>query len=126
MVCLVMTSDRLLKSLVLIFSLAAGSLLVWQLTRNISGESSGQSDPLPTDYEKSSQAYSMGSKSPGGSLDVSEHFVPEEAVPSNRPLLPGSKVRVVDVFEEVDEAWEFAVPPFENKESGNPESEEEE
>ena len=81
-----MTSSRLIKLFVVLFSIAAAGFVVWQLSRNLSGENAvGSADP---NVDEKTEVMPIGPKSVGGALGVTEHFEPE---PPKRPLLSGSK-----------------------------------
>lgn len=85
-VSMMMTSSRLIKLVVVLFSITAGGLVVWQLSRNLSGENAvGSADP---NVDEKTEVMPIRPKSVGGALGVTEHFEPE---PPKRPLLAGSK-----------------------------------
>lgn len=89
-VSMMMTSSRLIKLFVVLFSITAGGLVVWQLSRNLSGENAvGSADP---NVDEKTEVMPIGPKSVGGALGVTEHFEPE---PPKRPLLSGSKSPVI-------------------------------
>jgi hypothetical protein len=85
-----MTLGRLIKILVVLFSLTVGGLVVWQLSRNLAGKGSVEnSEP---ELEQKTEVMPIGPKSVGGALGVTEHFEPEAP---KRPLLSGSKSPMV-------------------------------
>lgn len=104
-----MTSNRLIKALVIIFSLTGGALLTWQLSRNLSGESSSQ---VGEDDQKATSAMPIGPKSVGGSLN----FAPASEGDIERPLLPGSKVGVTLLINEA----EILDSPFDSESKEKP------
>lgn len=106
-----MKTSYLLRAFVLLFSLTAGGLLTWQLTRNISGGSDVQSEEGDPGSELNQGTLAIGPKSPGGSLNMGELLTPEKPKAPDRPLMHGSKSGISLVIEEVDPAWELAVPP---------------
>lgn len=81
-----MTFNRLIKLFVILFSLTAGGLVVWQLSRNLAGE--GAVESSGPEIKDETEVMPIGPKSVGGALNLGEHIEPE---PPKRPLLSGSK-----------------------------------
>lgn len=84
-----MIASRLINLFVVLFSLTAGGLVVWQLARNLAGEKSVEI--VEPEVEDETGVMPFDPKSIGGALDVGEHFSPDPPTPPNRPLLSGSK-----------------------------------
>ena len=94
-----MINHRALKILTVIFSISIGALVTYQLSKNISGGSNDQTtkqDPSPQSEDQKEEdpvVITIGPKSIGGALDMSDLIKPEEEVKKTEkpPLLPSSK-----------------------------------
>lgn len=142
-----MTIRRVFKILVVLFSLTAGGVLVWQVSQNllgkpvmgnsVPGEENEPETPEPLSFGSKSFAFDPETMTGSGDVVINGKSVDEilngpegeksddEKKEKARPLMSGSK-SLSAILEPVDPAWEAEVPPEPVDEADQTNSEKEE